>query len=228
MSKDEKKAVTMQDVELARQIADEDKRAEEELKLEGILKKYAKKRYWAFISYPDSLPADWQDRLMQTGLACAVSPLHDSDVQADGKTPKKPHFHNILIFNGPTSFNVVKRISKDLLNGTLPIPLECPRGYYRYFTHLDSPDKYQYDAKAITHINGFDVGDFLDMTKSEVLEIKKRLLELIIENDFLEYWDFMEYLLFNGSSDEFDIASTNTIFFNSALKSRRHRAKENT
>lgn len=228
MPKNTNEVYTMDSVEQARLIPNEDKRAEAEEKLEAIAKKYSKKRYWAFISYPDSLPTDWQDRLMQTGLACAVSPIHDSDLQSDGKTPKKEHFHNILVFNGPTSFNVVKRISRDLLNGTLPIPLESPRGYYRYFTHLDNPNKYQYDAKAITHFNGFDVGDFLDMTKSEVLEIKKRLLTLIIENDFLEYWDFMEYLLFNGSSDEFDIASTNTIFFNSALKSRRHRVLDNT
>lgn len=49
-----------------------------------------RKRNWAFVAYPESLPKNWQEILTQTGLPVAISPLHDKDVNPD-KTVKKPH-----------------------------------------------------------------------------------------------------------------------------------------
>ena len=54
--------------------------------------KNVKKRNWAFVLYPESAPVDWRDLLQKTGLQCAVSPLHDRDLNPDGE-PKKAHFH---------------------------------------------------------------------------------------------------------------------------------------
>lgn len=42
-----------------------------------------KKRNWAFIVYPESAPADWKERLQAKGLQCAISPLHDKDLNPD-------------------------------------------------------------------------------------------------------------------------------------------------
>ena len=56
----------------------------------------------AGILYTDSAPADWQDRIADLHMMALVSPLHDSDVQADG-SPKKPHYHIMLIFDGPVA-----------------------------------------------------------------------------------------------------------------------------
>ena len=39
-----------------------------------------KKRYWAFVLYPESAPKNWKEILQQTGLSCCVSPLHDKDI----------------------------------------------------------------------------------------------------------------------------------------------------
>ena len=47
--------------------------------------KNVKKRNWALVAYPESLPADWLQILADTGLQVAVSPLHDSDVNPDGE-----------------------------------------------------------------------------------------------------------------------------------------------
>ena len=46
-----------------------------------------KVRAIAGILYADSAPADWQDRIADLHMMALVSPLHDSDVQADG-SPK--------------------------------------------------------------------------------------------------------------------------------------------
>ena len=102
-----------------------------------------KKRNWGFVLYPESAPIDWIDNLKIKGITFAVSPLHDKDVNPTGES-KKEHYHVILCFGSPTTFNNVKAIT-DELNQPIPIPLESVRGYYRYFTHKDNPEKYQYE-----------------------------------------------------------------------------------
>ena len=179
-----------------------------------------KKRHWAFVMYPESLPENWQEILTQTGLPIAISPLHDKDVNPD-KTVKKKHYHVILTYNGPTSFAVVKKIT-DELNAPIPIALEAIKGYYRYFTHKDNPEKFQYDEKDIKTLNGFSVLDFVEITKSEVFEIKNILMDLICEKNFTEYADFMDFVRKNLTLAEKDVASSHTYFFCNYLSSRRH------
>lgn len=182
--------------------------------------KSVKKRNWAFVLYPESAPTDWLEQLQISGLQCAVSPVHDKDKNPDN-TFKKAHYHIILVYGSPTTFNNVKSLT-DRLNQPIPQPLEQIRGYYRYLTHKDNPEKYQYDDTDIITINGFNISDFVEMTKSEVLVLKERLQTLIRELDILEYADFLDYIQDNGTTEEYDVASSNTIFFNTYIKSRRY------
>lgn len=186
-------------------------------------KSNVKKRNWAFVLYPESAPADWVDILQQTGLQCVISPLHDKDLDPTGE-PKKPHYHIILCYSGPTSFNVVKALC-DSLNQPIPQALEQVRGYYRYLTHKDNPEKYQYDDDEIRTINGFNISDFVELSKSEILEIKKKLQELIRTEFIIEYSDFMDYLLDNGMSLEYEVGSNNTYFFEKYIASKRNKFK---
>jgi hypothetical protein len=184
-------------------------------------KQYGKKRYWGFIAYPESVPENWVELLTQTGLPIAISPLHDKDLEANKEANKKPHWHVILCYSGPQTFNAVKTIT-DKLNSPNPIPLDNVRGNYHYLIHKDNPEKYQYDAKDIRHLNGFSVLDFAELTKSEVNKTKKQLLETIIKNELFEYSDFINFVMFNGNEAEFDVASSHTIFFNTYITSHRH------
>jgi len=184
-----------------------------------------KKRNWVAICYPESAPDNWLEILSQTGLEIAISPLHDRDIEEDGITPKKPHWHLIMCWPGPTTYLVAKAIT-DSIKATVPQPLESVRGNYRYFTHQDNPDKFQYDAKDIRTLGGFDIVDHVDLTKSEVRQIKLRLFDAIQDQGFVEYSHFMEWVRENGTSDDFDVASTNTIFYTSHLCSRRNVKKE--
>ena len=183
-----------------------------------------KKRNWAFVLYPESAPADWRERLQLSGVMGAISPFHDRDVYDDGENkglPKKPHYHVILVYGSPTTFNNVKAFT-DSLNQPIPIPLEQVRGYYRYFTHKDNPDKFQYDESEIDTFNGFTISDFVEISKSEVLKMKYDLLLLIREKGYCEYEHFMKYVQDNMSMEYFDVASSNTVFFNTYLKSCRY------
>lgn len=181
--------------------------------------KVIKKRHWAMIVYPESAPADWEDQLKQKGLSFCKSPLHDKDTNPDG-TPKKAHYHVIICYSGPTSFSVVKAIT-DGLHQPIPQALEQVKGYYRYLTHKDNPEKYQYDSKDIVCHN-FDIKDFVEMTKSEVGKIKREVTVLIREQDITEYADLIEYLIDNSMLDEWDVASNNTLYFDKYITSRRN------
>jgi len=182
-----------------------------------------KKRNWAFVMYPDSAPANWQDVLQQTGLQCCVSPLHDTDINAD-ETQKKPHWHVILCYSGPTSYNVVEKLTKNL-NATIPQGVEQIKGYYRYLTHKDNPDKVQYDEADIISINGFSIRDFVDMTRAEVTKEKRNIMCFVEENDITEYCDLLVELDKHNLLDTWEVAANNTIFADAYIRSRRNKLK---
>ena len=176
------------------------------------------------MAYPDSLPENWIDVLRQSGLKVAISPLHDRDTNPTGE-PKKPHFHVIVSYDGPTTFGNVEGLTKRL-NQPIPQPLEQVRGYYRYLTHMDNPEKAQYSAAEIQTLNGFDIMDFVEMSKSEVTKVLRALVDYIRENDLLEYADLMDMTTCEGVPPEwFDVASSHTLFFTGYLKSRRFRVE---
>ena len=155
--------------------------------------KNIKKRNWAFVLYPESAPADWREQLQKTGLQCAISPLHDKDMNPDN-TPKKPHYHVILTYSGPTSYNVVKALT-DGFNQPIPQALEQVRGYYRYLTHKDNPEKAQYDEN-ILNLARKDSSIFLYKnahTVSELYEAWKETYEQRFSGDIIFRDDSVAY-----------------------------------
>lgn len=186
-----------------------------------ISSRYGKSRTWACIMYQDSAPPDWEDRLRQIGVGFAVSPLHDLDTTQLGEL-KKPHWHVILDWrSGSTTYKTASAISRDVLHGTIPIPLVSPRGYYRYFTHLDNPNKAQYDQRDIVTGNGFDIGDFLGLTEQEQSEISDFIEGLILTYNITEYWVLCRFCRIHFSRAHYDYVRTHTFHFTNFLMSYR-------
>lgn len=184
--------------------------------------KNVKKRNWAAVLYPESLPSNWRQTLIETGLQCVISPLHDRDVNPDG-TPKKPHYHVILCYSGPTSYNVVLALVNGVLGQPRPQPLEQIRGYYRYLTHMDNPEKYQYSESDIEAINGFNVRDYVPLTETEIDKILWDIQGFVEDNNITEYADLMEVLRVDGFRDWWSIARRNTVYLQNYIKSRKFR-----
>jgi len=181
-----------------------------------------KSRAWAFIAYPESVPKNWLDILQQTGLEFAISPLHNSDKDPT-EEDKKPHWHVVIVWrSGTTTGSSARRVSKSV-NAVLPIPLNQVRGYYRYLTHKDNPEKYQYDECDIKLLNGFNIANYNELSSSEVELILDGLQKLIREQGIVEYSDLMELLEDSNMLTEMRIARKHTIFFSGYLRSRRHK-----
>lgn len=181
-----------------------------------------KKRYWAFVLYPESAPIDWIEFLQRTGLPIAISPLHDSDIDPTGE-PKKEHYHIILCYDGPTTFNNVKKNITEPLNQPIPIPLEQVRGYFRYLTHKDNPDKFQYNDKDIVLLNDFDESSYNNLTQSEVNSIKLSAMKYVRDHKITEYYDLVNAFLDEENFNFVDVISCHTIFFNTYITSYRHK-----
>ena len=180
-----------------------------------------KGRIWASVGYPESLPTDWKDKLIETGLQIAISPLHDKDINPTGEV-KKPHYHIIFNYEGPTTYNHVKELC-DSLNLTIPIKLESLRGMYRYHLHLDNPEKYQYDDRDRTLLNGFDPKSVDALTSTEIGKITTEILAFIDDNDILEYSDLLYEFRVNDLVNMLNVAKSHTILFNTYIRSKRHK-----
>lgn len=188
-----------------------------------MAEKKVKKRHWAFVAYPESLPDDWFNLLKQTGLKIAISPLHDRDMNADG-TPKKPHYHIMLSYEGPTTYGNVERFTRGTMKGTIPQPLESPGGMYRYLTHEDNPEKVQYDKADIRTLNGFNIWDFVEMTKTQAIKTKREITQYILDNGVVEYADLMMMTMCDDAPDDwYDVASSNTLYFTALIRSVRYK-----
>lgn len=192
--------------------------------------KNVKKRNWWFVLYPESAPKDWREQLAMTGLRCAISPLHDKDIFDDGEhkgLPKKPHYHVILCYDGPQTYNAVLTLTNKQLGQPIPQPLDSIRGAYRYLTHDDYPDKAQYSKADIETLNGFDIRDYVELTKTEVDKILGLIQDFIRDNGIVEYSDLLDNLRDAGESmqDWHSIAMSHTMMLTSYLRSRREKQR---
>ena len=184
-----------------------------------------KGRNWAFVMYPESMPDDWFDRLQMTGLPFAISPLHDKDKNPTGMV-EKPHYHVICYYENSTTQKSVKELVCDLVNATIPIKLESMQGMYRYHIHQDNPEKYQYDDRDRTFINGFDTNKVNSLTYTEKSKLMIEIQKLVQNEHILEYSDLMDILLDNDLYQMWDVARNETLFLSAYIRSRRFKTKQ--
>lgn len=183
-----------------------------------------KGRNWAFVVYPDSLPNNWEEIIIDTGLPMVFSPLHDKDLNPTGEE-KKPHYHVICYYENATTSRAVKENVTDKLNGTIPIKLESMTGMYRYHLHLDNPEKYQYDDRDRKFFNGFDVNKVDSLTYTEISKLLQQIQSFIRDNGIIEYSDLLDILYDNDLFSLWDVARNHTLLLNTYINSRRYKTK---
>lgn len=189
--------------------------------------KKLKSRYWSIVAYPDSVPGNWIDILTQTGLCMAISPLHDRDLdpECDPKDPrnKKPHYHVLVCFDGPTTKECVEGIALSI--GTQVVtPVNSCRGMYRYHIHMDNPEKAQYDDKDRQFINGFLIENYSNLTASEEIQMARIIEGYIKSENIFEITDLQDFLI-SEDIQAYAFVFHHTLYFNTILKSRQSKLK---
>lgn len=145
-------------------------------------------RNWWFILYPESAPSDWLDILRSKLVPFAVSPLHDKDVNKDGEF-KKPHYHIMLRYDGPKTYNKVLELTRSL-NQPIPERYESFSGAFAYLNHFNDPDKYHYEEQPALY-NGFKAPRSPD---AGGITMKVKIISFARDNHLTEYSQLIEAL----------------------------------
>lgn len=115
-------------------------------------------RAWTAIVYPESAAEGWMNTLRDMLVECLVSPIHDKDVLPGGEA-KKAHFHVVLSFKNPTTFEKAREVF-EAIGAVVPPENECRvkdfRQMARYLCHLDQPDKHRYSMEDVVSIGAID------------------------------------------------------------------------
>ena len=179
-------------------------------------------RIWAAIVYPESAPENWRDSLDDQHIEWAESPLHEFDTNPTGEI-KKAHWHIVMSFDGPKSYDQVREITAPL-NCAAPQKCHALKGAVRYFAHLDNPEKYQYSVSDIRGHGGFDVQSALAPTSGQRYDLIVEMMEYIRESKICEFQDLMDYAAAERRQDWFPLLVDNSAFvIGQYLKSIRHR-----
>lgn len=158
---------------------------------------------WICVIYPDSLPDDFMSIIQGWHIPCALSPLHNKDLNGD-MTEKKKHYHLMLDFGSGQnkSFDQVKSFT-DQLNGTIPIICHNRAAMLRYFIHLDNPEKRQYDKKDIQLFSGFEYLQAFESYTNDSL-IYDTIENIIYTNMIYNYAYLVQYLRKHNYNNELD------------------------
>ena len=152
---------------------------------------YKRGRNWWIVVYPESLPENWKEIISTEPVA--ISPLHDKDVNADG-TKKKPHYHIVFNYKGNKSFEQMDEMAR-VLRAPIPERISGLTGAVRYLTHMDNPEKYQYDNTEIQVFGGFDLESCLALSTGDKRQALKEMLGFISDNNIMHLKDFADYCM---------------------------------
>lgn len=180
-------------------------------------------RNYATVVYPESAPADWKQTLADAKVPAFISPLHDQDANPDGEL-KKPHYHVLLMFEGPKTVEQARAIF-DGLGGVGCEAVQSLRGYARYLCHLDNPEKHQYDPSAVISLCGADYIDAIGLPTDKYKAIGE-MMDWCIENGTTSYADLLEYSRACRSDWFRVLCDSATVVVKEYLKSAEYRERK--
>ena len=125
----------------------------------------------------------------------------------------------ILSYKGNKSFEQIDEIAR-LLHAPIPQRVNSLTGAVRYLTHMDNPEKYQYESSDIRAYGGFDVDSALSLSTGDKRQMLREMIDFIKDNEIIHLVDFTNYCLSdNAPAGWFEILTErNTLFFERVYK----------
>lgn len=168
---------------------------------------------WQFILYPDSeyYNPNWENELTEYLNPCCWI-LHDKDIydtdvyyseddeeghkKGDIKyvagEVKKPHYHVYFWFGNAVKFTQAVEVMESC-GGCMIAPILNKVAAIRYLTHIDHPEKAQYDVKDVVIKNGLNFDKFyydsdinIDQLRDEIIDWCN-LNKIVTVNQFVDY-----------------------------------------
>lgn len=126
--------------------------------------------------------------------------LHDKDVDVDGKI-KKPHWHIIIKLNSTqTDYYVAEAIGIDVYYIE---PVKSVKSAYNYLTHKFEENKHKYKDNELfgdfvftdDSVDNNRFNDFIELIKKYDIKKPKQLVQLAIDNNYVDVLKKNSYLL---------------------------------
>lgn len=150
-----------------------------------------KTRNWCTVVYPESAPEDWRDRLKELHIPAIIGPLHDKDIDKNGNF-KKPHYHVEMLFDNTKTKQHAQNMAL-CFGGVGAEPINSVKAYTRYLTHMDDPDKAQYNQEDIECLSGANYQKIMETDEEFALDIMAQMEDFIDDNNIDCLADFQSY-----------------------------------
>lgn len=187
-----------------------------------------KARYWQAIMYPENMIDNWEEEISHLLEIPFAYCKHDKCLDKQGN-PRILHIHLIGAFPNTTTFNhalkVFQRLQKqgckaipnDMIQSIINI-----RHAYDYLIH-DTEDcrkkhKFLYPVNERITGNGFDIGNFEQLSSAEKNDMARTLCNIIIDRNYCNFADFYLDVVTNYDSSYFEVLKTNSGLFERLTK----------
>lgn len=173
-------------------------------------------RNFTTLIYPDSAITNWREALSELCVPAILSPLHDKDTNADG-TPKKPHYHLLLMFAGVKTVAQVQGLINPINAGVKVELVSNVQSLARYFIHKDNPEKHQYNPSEIENFGGADWSEIMKTSRDRYDTLEK-IIEFMDEKKMFSYYDLVNYCRLNNRT-WFEVVCDNTVLLKGLCQS---------
>jgi len=180
-------------------------------------------RNFATVVYPESAPTNWQEVLSEHHVLAFISPLHDKDINPDD-TPKKPHFHVLVMFEGVKTDEQVKELFATI-GGVGLERVNTLRGYARYLCHLDNPEKHQYSPDDVRSFCGANYIEVIGLATDKYQAIYE-MVDFCEENDIISYKELFLYARLHRNDWSRVLCDNGTYVIKEYVKSRAWEKEE--
>lgn len=177
-------------------------------------------RVFGTVVYPESAPKDWRKKLDDFHVMAFVSPLHDKDKNEGDESPKKPHYHVMVMFEGVKSLEQWHSI-RDAIGGVGDESINSTRGYARYLCHLDNPEKFQYDKKDVSCFGGACYEDAINSSQDRYNSIRE-MIAFIRQYHIKTYAELLDYASENERSWFVSLCDNSSYVISAYIKSLRY------
>ncbi len=176
-------------------------------------------RNWATVLYPSSenTPTNWKELLQEQLIPTFISPLHDKDYNSTGEL-KKPHHHIVIMFDGVKTKDQAKEVFS-IIGGVGVEPIKSLRSYARYLTHLDNPEKAQYDISDVICYAGANYDTVIKSIDDKYSAIGE-MIDFCEQEDIISYADLIIYSRNNNTTWFKVLCDNGTLPIVQFLKSR--------
>lgn len=175
-------------------------------------------RNFATVVYADSAPSDWQQILGNQFVPAFISPYHDKDKNPTGED-KKPHWHVMLMFEQVKTIDQAKEIF-DKIGGVGCEVINSVRGYSRYLTHADNPDKHQYALDDVKALCGADYASTIGLATDKYKALSE-MQDFCEHNNVISFYLLSKYARVHRSDWYRILADCGSVYMREYLKSKQ-------